>query len=196
MSGRILARALVLTAVAAGASACLPPGVGTLIEKGFVEVRGGWGEARQVQPLPPGPVLDRFRSVKVARVERSADVGPLPTALPKLVETELGNAIREAKLFPGGGGPTLVVRARLTGHWPAANSFSPGSAHSELVARVEFLEEGRGAPLGIYFVRGVSSAIARNSDENLGRGLASGVVELIGSRRTPPEPEKTYPDPR
>jgi hypothetical protein len=146
-----------------------------------------------VQALPPGRVLDRFRSVKVARVERSADVGPLPRTLPKVVETELGNALREARLFPGGGGPTLVVRTRLTGHWPASG-FSPGKGHSEVVARVEFLEEGRGAPLGIYFVRGISGAIARNSDENLGRGLASGVVELIGSRRTPPEPEKSFPE--
>jgi hypothetical protein len=193
VSHRILARALVLAAVTAGASACLPPGVATLIEKGLVEARGGWGEAREVQGLPPGRVLDRFRSVKVARVERSADVGPLPKALPKVVETELGNALREAKLFPGDGGPTLVVRTRLTGHWPAAG-FSPGSGHSEVVARVEFLEEGRGAPLGIYFVRGISGAIARNSDENLGRGLASGVVELIGSRRTPPETEKSVPE--
>ncbi len=186
MSPRSLARTLILAAVGASVTACLPPGVGTLLEKGLVEVRGGWGEAREVQAFPPGPVLDRFRSVKVARVERSVDAGPLPKTLPKVVETELGNALREANLFPGGKGPTLVVRARLTGHWPASG-FSPTSGHSEVVARVEFLEEGRGAPLGVYYVRGISGAVARNSDENLSRGLASGVVELIGSRRTPPQ---------
>jgi hypothetical protein len=173
VSRRVLARILVLAAVAAGASASFPPGVGTLLEKGLVEMRGGWGEAREVQALPPGRVLDRFRSVKVARVERSVDVGPVPNSLPKVVETELGNALREANLFPGGGGPTLVVRTRLTGHWPAAG-FSPTKGHSEVVARVEFVEEGRGAPLGIYFVRGISGAIARNSDENLGRGSRPG----------------------
>jgi len=68
------------------------------------EVRGGWGEAREIQPLPAGPGRDRFRSVRVARVERGTDAGPMPPGLPRVVETELRNALRDAGLAPGGPG--------------------------------------------------------------------------------------------
>ncbi len=172
-----------IVVLAAAAGGCLPPGAGTLFEKGVAEIRGGWGEAREIQPLPPGPVFDRFRTVRVARVERSTDAGPIPTTLPTLVETELRSALRE--LFPGGPGPILVIRTRLTNHWQSSG-LAMNSSHSEVAARIEFLEEGRRAPLGVYYVRGLSAALARKSDEQLGRGLASGVVEVIESRRTPP----------
>lgn len=183
MSNRLLARMAGVTALAVSATGCIFPGAGTLLEKGFAEIRGGWGEAREIQALPPGPILDRFRAVKVARVERSADAGPLPGTLSTVVETELRSALKGANLFPGGPGPTLLIRARLTTHWPASVL---AAAPSEIAARVEFLEEGRRAPLGIYYVRGLSTALARKSDEDLGRGLASGVIEVIESRRTPP----------
>jgi hypothetical protein len=185
MSRRVFGRMLVLAAVAATTAACLPPGAGTLFEKGVAEVRGGWGEARESRPFPPGPVMDRFRSVKVARVDRSPDAGPMPADLPKIVETELRNALRDANLFAGGAGPTLVIRARLTNHWRNSGFSTATGGPSEVVARIEFLEEGRSAPLGVYYVRGISTALARNSDENLGRGLAEGVIEVIESRRTP-----------
>ena len=186
MSRPVFGRMLVLAAVAATTAACLPPGAGTLFEKGVAEVRGGWGEARESRPFPPGPVMDRFRSVKVARVERSADAGPMPAELVKVVETELRNALRDANLFAGGVGPTLVIRARLTNHWRNSGFSTATGGPSEVVSRIEFLEEGRPAPLGVYYVRGISNALARNSDENLGRGLAEGVIEVIESRRTPP----------
>jgi hypothetical protein len=172
-----------IVVLAAATAGCLPPGAGTLFEKGVAEIRGGWGEAREIQPLPTGPVLDRFRTVKVARVERSTDAGPIPTTLPTVVETELRSALRER--FPGGPGPTLVIRTRLTTHWQSS-ALAMNATHSEVAARVEFLEEGRRAPLGVYYVRGLSAAMARKSDEQLGRGLASGVVDVIESRRTPP----------
>jgi len=169
--------------LAASATGCIFPGAGTLLEKSLAEIRGSWGEAQEIQALPPGPILDRFRAVKVARVERSADAGPLPGTLSTVVETELRSALEGANLFPGGPGPTLLIRARLTTHWPASVL---AAAPSEIAARVEFREEGRRAPLGIYYVRGLSTALARKSDEDLGRGLASGVIEVIESRRTPP----------
>src|SRR5262245_56775167 len=99
---------------------CVPAGLGTLLEKSMAEVRGPWGEARELQPMPLGPVLDRFRKVKVARVERAADAGPMPIALPRVVEGELRSALGDTNLFPGGAGPTLVIRTRLTGHWTAS----------------------------------------------------------------------------
>jgi hypothetical protein len=165
----------------------MPPGVGTLLEKSMAEMRGAWGEAREIQPMPLGPVLDRFRTVKVARVERTPDAGPMPIALPRVVEGELRSALRETNLFPGGPGPTLVIRARLTGHWTASGfETAMSGGRNEVVARVEFVEDGRRAPMGIYYIRGISAALARKSDEALGRGLAAGVIEVIGSRRTPP----------
>jgi hypothetical protein len=163
------------------------PGVGTLLEKSMVEMRGPWGEARELRPMPLGPVLDRFRTVKIARVERAAEAGPMPIALPQVVEGELRNALRETNLFPGGTGPTLVIRTRLTAHWTASGfETAVTGGRSEVVARVEFAEDGRRAPIGIYYIRGVSAAVTRKSDEALGRGLAAGVIEVIESRRTPP----------
>ena len=182
-----LARVLSLAAVAASLAGCLPPGAGTIVERGMAEVRGGWGEAREARAFPPGPVMDRFRSVKVSRVERSADASPMPPTLPKVVETELRTRLTDPGLFAGGAGPILVIRARLTAHWRPSGLASATGAPSEVLARVEFFEEGRGAPLGVYYVRGVSGALARNSDEDLGRGLASGIVDLIESRRPPPK---------
>jgi hypothetical protein len=183
VSNRSLARWVGVAALAVSATGCIFPGAGTLLEKSYAEIRGGWGEAREIQAFPAGPILDRFRAVKVARVERSADAGPMPGALSGVVETELRSALEGANLFPGGPGPTLLIRARLTTHWPAPML---AAAPSEIAARIEFLEEGRRAPLGIYYVRGLSTALARKSDEDLGRGLASGVIEVIASRRTPP----------
>jgi hypothetical protein len=183
----LLLQAVALALTAASTGGCIFPGTSNVLEKGIAEMRGGRGESRQISPLPAGPVLDRFRAFKVSRVERSTDAGPMPDTLPKVVETELRNAIRESNLFPGGPGPTLLIRARLTTHWPAAGLLQAVSAHSEILARVELVEDGRRAPLGVYYVRGVSTAIARKSDENLGRGLASAVVELIESHRTAPE---------
>jgi len=175
-----------LVALAVAGVGCMPPGVGTLLEKSMAEMRGPWGEVRELQPMPLGPVLDRFRTVKVARVERATEAGPMPIALPNVVEGELRTALRETNLFPGGAGPTLVIRARLTTHWPASGFETAVGGRSELVARIEFLEDGRRAPFGIYYVRGVSAALTRKSDEALGRGLAAGVIEVIESRRTPP----------
>jgi hypothetical protein len=175
-----------LAVVAATAGACLPPGAATLLEKSAAEIRGGWGEVREVRPLPGGPVLDRFRSARVARVEHSPDAGPIPTTLSGVVEAELRRALEAAGLGNGGARPTLVIRARVTGHWRASGFSHAGGTPSEVVARVEFFEEGRRAPLGVYYVRGLSTALARTSDEQLGRGLAEGVVELIESHRTPP----------
>jgi hypothetical protein len=181
-------RALLLAiGLATASSGCMIPGLGTLIEKSMAELRGGHGEAREVTPLPEGPSLDRFQRIRVMRVERSSDAGPMPDTLPGVVETELRRAVDEANLFPGGKGPTLLIKTRLTTHWPAAGLSQALTAHSEILARVEFVEEGRRGPLGIYYVRGMSLAIARKSDEQLGKGLASAVLDLIESRRTLPE---------
>ena len=174
--------------LALAGSGCMVPGVGTLLEKSVAEMRGPWGEVRELQPMPTGPILDRFRTVKIARVERATEAGPMPVALPSVVEGELRTALRETNLFPGGGGPTLVIRARLTTHWPLSGFETAVGGRSELVARVEFLEDGRRAPFGVYYVRGMSAAMTRKSDEALGRGLAAGVIEVIESRRTPPPP--------
>lgn len=179
--GRIVILALAL----AGLPGCIFPGIGTVLEKGVAELRGGHGEARAIRPLPDGPTLDRFRRVRVVRVERSADGGPMPETLPAVVEGELREALSVSGLFPGDRGPTLVIRARLTTHWPATGVAQAVNGHSEILARVEFLEDGRRAPLGVYYVRGMSTAIARRSDGELGRGLAAAVVEVIESRRTP-----------
>jgi hypothetical protein len=187
-SARRLAWEIVLIAVVSiSASGCIFPGAGTLLEKGFAEARGGRGESKHISPLPEGPTLDRFRAFKIARVERSADAGPMPDALLGVVESELKTAIVESGLFPGspGPGPTLLIRTRLTTHWPATGLSQAYNAHSEILARVEFVEDGRRGPLGIYYVRGVSNAIARKSDQDLGKGLASAVLELIGMHRTP-----------
>ncbi len=182
-------RAILLAAVTAGAAGCILPGTGSVLEKGVAELRGGRGETREITPLPEGPALDRFRRARVLRVERSADAGPIPDGLPGVVESGLRSAVEETKLFLGGKGPTLLIRARLTTHWPASGFAQAISAHSEILARVEFFEEGRRAPLGVYYVRGISTAIARKSDEELSRGLASAVVEVITNHRTP-DPEK------
>jgi hypothetical protein len=185
-SARRLAWEIALIAVVSiSATGCIFPGMGSVLEKGFAEARGGRGESKQINPLPEGPTLDRFRAFKIARVERSADAGPMPDTLLGVVETELRTALGEAKLFPGGSGPTLLVRARLTTHWPATGLAQAVNAHSEILARVEFVEDGRRGPLGIYYVRGVSNAIARKSDQDLGKGLASAVLELIETHRTP-----------
>src|SRR5262249_10335529 len=157
---------------------------GTVVEKSLAELRGGHGEARPITPLPEGPALDRYRRVRVQRVERSVDAGPMPETLPGVVESELRDALTAAKLFPDAEGPTLVIRARLTTHWPANGVAQAVNGHSEILARVEFLEEGKRSTLGVYYVRGMSTAIARKSDGELGRGLASAVVEVIESRRT------------
>jgi hypothetical protein len=180
-------RALLLSSLVVALTGCAVPGIGTVIEKTFAELRGGHGEARPITPLPDGPSLDRFRRVRVARVERSADAGPMPDTLPDVVEGELRDALSGSGLFPGDKGPILLVRARLTTHWQAAGVAQAVNAHSEILARVEFVEEGRRTPLGVYYVRGMSTALARRSDGELGRGLASAVVEVIESRRTPPE---------
>jgi hypothetical protein len=175
---------------------CVVPGVGTLLEKSVIEMRGPWGEARELQPMPLAPVLDRFRKVKVARVERATEAGPMPIALPNVVEGELRTALRETNLFPGGAGPTLVIRTRLTAHWTASGlETAVGGGRSEVVARVEFAEDGRRMPIGIYYIRGISAALTRKSDEALGRGLAAGVIEVIESRRTP-SPAPPEPTPR
>ena len=178
-------RAFLLATVVTGSAGCFVPGVGTVVEKSMAELRGGRGEARGIAPLPEGPALDRFRRVRILRVERSTDAGPIPDALPAVVESELRQAIDEARFFAGEKGPLLLIRTRLTTHWPATGFTQAVSAHSEILARVEFLEDGRRGPLGVYYVRGVSTAIARKSDEALGRGLALAVVEVIGSHRTP-----------
>ena len=60
MSRRVFGRMLVLAAVAATTAACLPPGAGTLFEKGVAEVRGGWGEARE----SPSRGLSFFRAAR------------------------------------------------------------------------------------------------------------------------------------
>jgi hypothetical protein len=169
------------------------PGLGTLVEKSVAELRGGHGESREVTPLPDGPSLDRFQRIRVMRVERSTDAGPMPDTLPGVVEGELRRAVDEANLVSGGKGPTLLIRTRLTTHWPAVGLSQALAAHSEILARVEFVEEGRRAPLGVYYVRGMSLAIARKSDEQLGKGLASAVVDLIESRRTAPEKIAEHP---
>jgi len=186
---RPVRRLLVLAAVLAATTGCVVPGMGTMLEKGVAELRGGHGEARAITPLPEGPALDRFRRVRVLRVERSADAGPMPDTLPVVVESELREALTGSGFFPGDKGPTLLVRARLTTHWPATGVAQAVNGHSEILARVEFLEEGRRTPLGIYYVRGMSTAIARKSDSQLGRGLAGAVVDVVESRRTPP-PDK------
>ena len=108
-----------LLAAATVIGGCLPPGVGTAIEKSVAEARGGRGEFQEVSSLPPGQVLDRFRSVRVLPVERSPDSGPIPSTLPEVLETVLVHGIRESNLFPGVDGPTLVIRVRITTHWPA-----------------------------------------------------------------------------
>jgi hypothetical protein len=167
-----------------GTTGCMVPGVGTVVEKSMNELRGGHGQAREITALPDGPVLDRYLKVRVLRVERSVDAGPMPEGLPSLIEAGLRDALSDSGLFPGGKGPTLVIRARLTTHWPANGLSQALNAHSEVLARVEFLEEGKRTPLGVYYVRGMSNAIARKSDEQLGKGLASAVVEVIESRRT------------
>ncbi len=182
-------RALLLTTLLAATTGCMVPGMGTVFEKGIAELRGGHGEARAITPLPEGPTLDRYQRVRVLRVERSADAGPMPETLPGVVEGELREALTGSGLFTADKGPTLMVRARLTTHWPANGVAQAVNGHSEILARVEFLEEGRRAPLGVYYVRGMSTAIARKSDGELGRGLASAVVEVIESRRTP-SPDK------
>lgn len=169
---------------------CLPPGAGTVIEKGVAEARGGRGELQEVRPLPPGQVLDRFRSVRVLAVERSPDGGPIPSTLPRVLEAVLVNGIRESNLFPGVGAPTLVLRVRLTTYWKAEGASQAISAYSEILALVEFLEEGRQAPLGVYYVRGFSTAIKRKSDEDLSMGLTSGVVEIIKKHHSPSDKNK------
>lgn len=176
-----------------GTTGCMVPGVGTVVEKSMNELRGGHGQAREITALPDGPVLDRYLKFRVLRVERSVDAGPMPEGLPGLIEAGLRDALSESGLFPGGKGPTLVIRTRLTTHWPANGLSQALNAHSEVLARVEFLEEGKRAPLGVYYVRGMSNAIARKSDEQLGKGLASAVVEVIESRRTP-APDKEVAD--
>jgi hypothetical protein len=111
----------------------------------------------------------------------------MPIALPNVVEGELRSALRETNLFPGDTGPALVIRTRLTAHWTASGfETAVVGGRSEVVARVEFAEDGRRTPMGIYYIRGVSAALTRKSDEALGRGLAAGVIEVIESRRTPP----------
>lgn len=180
---------------ALGSAGCAIPGLADLLGKGVSEVRGGRGEVREVTPLPRGPALDRYRSVRVLPVERSEDAGPVPTSLAKVVEEELRRAIRDAKLFPGGGGPALLIRTRLTTHWPAEGFSQAISAYSEILARVEFLEDGQPSPLAVYYVRGVSTAIKRKSDQDLGRGLASGVVDVLEDHRTPVAPRKPLPAP-
>jgi hypothetical protein len=178
-------QAMAVVGLLIGTTGCMVPGVGTVVEKSMNELRGGHGQAREITALPDGPVLDRFLKFRVLRVERSADAGPIPEALPALVESEMRDALSESGFFPGGKGPTLVIRTRLTTHWPANGLTQALNAHSEILARVEFLEAGRRTPLGVYYVRGMSNAIARKSDEQLGRGLASAVIEVIESRRTP-----------
>jgi hypothetical protein len=188
---RALALAIPLALATAG---CLPPGVGTLLEKGVAEVRGGRGEAREINPLPAAPALDRFRTFRVLPVERSPDAGPIPRDLPKIIETQLRTVLRDAQLPTGRGTPSLLIRTRLTTHWQADGALQAMSAHSEVLARVEFLEDGvEGPAMGVYYVRGVSTALARRTNEHLGRGLAEGVVELIMSRRSPPRSTAALP---
>jgi hypothetical protein len=175
---------LLLAAVAVGG--CIPPGLGTILEKGVAEYRGGRGEVKEISPFTRGPVLDRFRAFRVLSVERSPHSGPIPPTLPKVIESQLRNALREANLPTRGRPPGLLIRTRVTTHWRAEGVSQAVSAHSEILARVEFLEEGAEALLAAYYVRGVSTAIARKSDEDLGRGLAEGVVDVILNHRTPP----------
>ncbi|MGH7263937.1 MAG: hypothetical protein ACREMB_03650 [Candidatus Rokuibacteriota bacterium] len=183
-----MTRALVALLIPAAAlGGCIPPGLGTILEKGVAEYRGGRGEVKEINPFTRGPVLDRFRAFKVLSVERSPDSGPIPTTLPKVIETQLRNALREAKLPTRGRPPGLLIRTRVTTHWRAEGVSQAVSAHSEILARVEFLEEGAEALLAAYYVRGVSTAIARKSDDDLGRGLAEGVVDVILSHRTLPK---------
>lgn len=180
---------LVVVPIAVALGGCFPPGLGTILEKSVAEYRGGRGEVREISPLPSGPVLDRFQSFKVLPVQRSADAGPIPNTLPKVVETQIRSALREAQLPNGRGTPALLIRTRVTTHWRAEGMSQAMSAHSEVLARVEFLEEGATAsPLAVYYVRGVSTAIARKTDEDLGRGLAAGVLEVIESHRTMARP--------
>ncbi|HXJ84944.1 MAG TPA: hypothetical protein VMS64_40405 [Candidatus Methylomirabilis sp.] len=165
-------------------AACVPPGVTTVVEKGVSEARGGRGDLQEVTPLPAGNVLDRFRSVRVLPVQSSPDSGPIPNTLPGVLETTLVNGIREAQLFPGRGTPTLFVRVRVTTYWQDEGLLQVLRAYSEILARVEFLEERRPTPLGAYYVRGFSTAIKRKSDADLSAGLTSSVVEIIKQHRS------------
>ena len=169
---------------------CIPPGVTTVAEKGVAEARGGRGELQEVRTLPPGQALNRFRSVRVLPVETSPDSGPIPSTLPALVETTLVNGIRETNLFPGKGPPTLVLRIRLTTYWQDSGVLQVLRAYSEILALVEFLEDRRPAPVGVYYVRGFSTAIKRKSDEDLSVGLTSGVVEIIKKHKSPPPKDR------
>jgi hypothetical protein len=185
---RVAAPLLLTAAVFVGG--CLPPGAGTAIERGVAEARGGRGELQEVSPLPPGQILDRYRSVRVLPVERSPDGGPIPGTLLKVLEAVLVNGIRQSSLFPGSGTPTLVLRVRLTTYWPADGISQALSAYSEILALVEFLEERRRAPLGVYYARGFSTAIKRKAEEDLSIGLTSAVLEVMQKHHAPPPDKK------
>jgi hypothetical protein len=178
-------------AAACGICAAVLVGTGgcwTLIGKGVSEARGGRPDKQEVKPLPAGPSLQRFGSADI-QVERSADAGLMPPTLPPLVARTIKAKLDEAKAFPyGKPGGRLIIKVRLTTHWPEGGVTQVISAFSEILGVVEFHDGSLpgSAPMATYYVRGFSTAIARKADEDLASGFADGVVEIVTSHMPQP----------
>lgn len=170
---------LMSIAVCLGCTGCLDL-IGDVAGGVFSETQGGQGGARPVRAIPGTQTLTKYNSVEVEPVVRSEDGGPIPPGLNDMVRSRLTTALKAPGLFAEGTGPKLVVRVRMTAHWPANGALDKAlGGFSEILGKVEFLDEAGGEPLGIYLVRGYSDARFRMEDHHLVDGFAAGVVEIV-----------------
>jgi hypothetical protein len=175
----VLALTALTLLAAAGSGGCF-----TLLGKGISEARGGRGEQQPIRALPPGKWLDRYAGVELDPVLPADTAGPIPPTLPGTVRDALVRELVSERLFAGGPGPRVILRVRLTAHWPDSGLAQVIDAYSLMLGVVELIEPGQSQPFASYHVKGLSTAIARKDDSHLADGFASEVVSILKEHKS------------